>query len=75
MKVRFIALTLFLVLLVGAIVVWMAMANSLVEVRPENYLPATVKIFAVYLQFIFVYYRIQTRTLARQAISRALVAA
>ena len=58
MKVRFIALTGFLVLLIASIVVWMAMSNSLVEIRPENYLPASVKIFSVYLQLIFVFYRI-----------------
>lgn len=55
---RFIALTGFLVLFIASIVVWMAMSNSLVEIRPENYLPASVKIFAVYLQLIFVFYRI-----------------
>ena len=64
MKVRFISLSLFMVLVFGALITFVVLANSLVEIRPLNYLPAGIKLVSMYFQLIFVFYRIQTKSLA-----------
>ena len=49
LKVRFIALTLFFILLVAIGAVLATLSNSLIEIRPLNFIPAAIKILATHL--------------------------
>ena len=49
MKVRFISLTIFLLLSLAAFIALISMINSLVEIRPLNFVPAGVKMCAMHL--------------------------
>ena len=49
MRVRFVSLSIFILVLVGGVINIVVFANSLVEVRPQNYIPATMKILSSYM--------------------------
>ena len=72
-KVRYIALTIFMALIVCLIISFSVMSNSLIEIRPNNFIPATIKIFVSYLQLVFVFYRVQRQSLKESSVSRAVL--
>lgn len=51
-------MTIFMALVIGLIIGFTVLSNSLIEIRPLNYIPAIIKIFVTYLQLVFVFYRV-----------------
>ena len=47
-----------MVLILALLISGVVLSNNLIEIRPVNYIQATIKIFVTYLQLVFVFYRI-----------------
>ena len=62
-----------MLLVVGLVINFVVFSNSLVEIRPQNYIPATVKLLSAYLQLVFVFARIQTNSLKGRDVANSVI--